>query len=107
LAGFEFWKAQLAAAGVQVAAASVDPLEKSREVAASLSFPIGYGVTRATADQLGAWWEERRNFVQPAEFIVGADGKVLLSSYSAGPLGRFEAMDVVRTANFLDALKKK
>ena len=107
MAGFEFWKAQLAAAGVQVAAASVDPLEKARELAAGLSFPLGYGVTRESATRLGAWWDERRSFMQPAEFLVGADGKVLASSYSAGPLGRFDAMDVVRTANFLDAQKKK
>jgi len=54
LAGFEFWKAQLAAAGVKVVAASVDPLDKAEAVAAGLSFPVGYGVTRAQAEQLGA-----------------------------------------------------
>jgi len=107
LAGFEFWKAQLAAKGVKVAAASVDPLDKAKEVAAALSFPLGYGVTRAQADQLGAWWEERRGIVQPAEFIVAASGKIMAATYSSGPLGRIEAMDVVRLIDFLEAQARK
>jgi peroxiredoxin len=107
LAGFEFWKAQHAAAGVKVFAASVDPIDKAKEVAAGVSFPIGYGVTREQADQLGSWWEDRRGIVQPSEFILGADGKIMLSSYSSGPLARIEPMDVVRMVNFYEAQQKK
>jgi len=107
LAGFEFWKAQLASAGAKVVAASVDPIDKAKEVAAGLSFPVGYGVTRAQADQLGSWWEERRGIVQPSEFLVGASGKILQASYSTGPIGRIEAMDVVRMINFVEAQAKK
>lgn len=107
MAGFEFWKAQLAAAGVKVFAASVDPLDKAKEVAAGLSFPVAYGVTRAQADQLGSWWEERRQIVQPSEFLVGQGGKILSATYSSGPLGRLEATDVVRMVNFLEAQAKK
>lgn len=107
MAGFEFWKAQLSAAGVKVVAASVDPLDQAKAVAAGLSFPVGYGVTRAQADQLGAWWEDRRGIVQPSEFLLGAGGKILQSSYSSGPIGRLDATDVVRMANFLDAQAKK
>ena len=107
MAGFEFWKAQHAAAGVKVFAASVDPIDKGKEVAAGVSFPIGYGVTRAQADQLGSWWEDRRGIVQPSEFILSADGKIMLSSYSSGPLARIEPMDVVRMVNFYEAQQKK
>jgi peroxiredoxin len=107
LAGFEFWKNQVAAAGAKVFAASVDPLDKAREVAAGVSFPIGYGVTRAIADQLGSWWEDRRSFIQPSEFIIGPDGKIMTSSYSSGPLGRIEPMDVIRMLNFYEAQQKK
>lgn len=105
MAGFERQKQELDALGVKVLAASVDPIDKAREVAAELSFPIGYGVTRDIADRLGSWWEARRNFIQPSEFIVGADGKVVASSYSAGPLGRFDAADVVKLIKFYDARK--
>ena len=107
MAGFEFWKGQLAAKGVQVIAASVDPLDKAKEVAAALSFPVGYGVTRAQADQLGAWWDERRGIIQPAEFIVAASGKIVAATYSSGPLGRIEPMDVVRLIDFLEAQARK
>ena len=103
MAGFEFWKAQLAGAGVKIVAASVDPIDKAKEVAAGLSFPVAYGATRAQADQLGSWWEDRRGIIQPSECILGADGKILLASYSSGPLGRIEASEVVRMANFMDA----
>ena len=86
-------------------AASVDPIDKANEVAAEVSFPIGYGVTRDDADALDSWWEERRSIIQPSEFIVGADGKVVGSSYSDGPLGRIDAADVVRLINFREAQK--
>lgn len=107
MAGFEFWKAQIAVAGAKVFAASVDPIDKAKEVAAGVSFPIGYGVTRSQADQLGSWWEDRRGIVQPSEFILGRDGKIMHASYSSGPLARLEPMDVVRMINFSEAQQKK
>jgi len=109
LAGFEKIKPELDALGVKIVAASVDPIDKAKEVAAELSFPVGYGVTRAMADQLGSWWEERRSIIQPSEFLVAADGKVRASTYSSGPIGRVEASDVVKLVNFYDkqAAQKK
>jgi peroxiredoxin len=109
LAGFEKIKPELDALGVKIVAASVDPIDKAKEVAAELSFPVGFGVTRAMADQLGAWWEERRSIIQPSEFLVAADGKVRASTYSSGPIGRVEPSDVVKLVNFYDkqAAQKK
>ena len=105
MAGFEKLKSELGALGVKVAAASVDPLDKAQIVAAEVSFPLGHGVTREMADQLGSWWEERRQIVQPSEFVLDAAGKVLASSYSDGPLGRIDAADVVRMVTRLAAPK--
>ncbi len=102
MAGFEKLKPELDALGVKIVAASVDPLDKAREVAAELSFPVAYGVTRAMADQLGAWWEDRRAIIQPSEFVVAADGKLRSSTYSSGPIGRVEAGDVVKLVTFYD-----
>lgn len=87
-------------------AASVDPLDKAQEVAADLSFPIGYGVTRDVANTLGSFWEDRRNIIQPSEFVVGADGNIMASSYSDGPLGRMDAADIVKMVNFYESMKK-
>ena len=107
MVGFEKEKAELDALGVKVIAASVDDTEKAGEVAAEVSFPVGYGVTRADADAIGAWWEERRQIIQPSEFVIGEDGKVLASSYSDGPIGRIDAADVVRMVKRLESLKQK
>ncbi len=59
-------------------------------------------MTRAMADQLGAWWEDRRNIIQPSEFIVDTQGKVRTSSYSSGPIGRVDPGDVIRLVRFYD-----
>jgi peroxiredoxin len=102
LAGFERHKNELDELGVKVVAASVDPIDKAKLVADEVSFPVGYGVTRAMADQLGSWWEERRSIIQPSEFLVAADGKVRAATYSSGPIGRVHPADVVRLVNFYD-----
>ena len=96
MVGFAKLKDELESLSALIFAASVDPIDKAREVASEVSFPIGYGVTREVASALGSWWEDRRRIIQPSEFILGADGKVLASSYSDGPLGRIDAADVVK-----------
>ena len=107
MAGFEKLRSELEALGAKIFAASVDPIDKAGEVAAEVSFAVGYGVTRAIADQLGSWWEDRRSIIQPSEFLLDAGGKVLGSSYSDGPIGRFEASDVIKVINFREAQAKK
>lgn len=107
MVGFEKLKAELAAVGARVFAASVDPIDKAGEVAAEVSFPVGYGVTRADADKLGSWWEERRSIIQPSEFVVDATGKIIASSYSDGPIGRIDAADVIKAINFREAQLRK
>ena len=107
MAGFGKERAALEAIGAKVVAASVDPLDKAKEVAAEVGFPIAYGVTREQADAIGAWWEERRGIVQPAEFLLDRDGKVLSSTYSSGPIGRVDAADVVKHINFREAQAQK
>ncbi len=105
MVGFRDARSDLDALNAKVVAASVDPLDKAKEVADEVGFPVGFGVTRAEADALGAWWEDRRQIVQPSEFLLDANGKVLASSYSDGPLGRIDAADVVRTIRRLESMK--
>jgi peroxiredoxin len=105
LVGFEKLKKDFDALGAKIVTASVDPIDKAREVAADVSFPVGYGVTREMADKLGAWWEDRRSIIQPSEFVLNVDGKVVVSSYSDGPLGRIDAADVIKLINFYESRK--
>jgi peroxiredoxin len=109
LAGFQENKQEIEALGGKIVAGSIDPLDKAKETATqlSLSYPLGYGMTRADADRLGAWWEERRGIIQPSGFIVGEDGKVKTSAYSSGPIGRMEPGDVVKVLEFYEKQAKK
>ena len=107
MAGFEERKDELAAEGISVIAASVDDLEKSLEVQADLGFPVVHGVTRDVADAIGAWWDARRDFIQPSEFILGAGGRVLSATYSTGPVGRLDAQDALSLVRILKSRSKK
>ena len=84
-------------------AASVDSKEKTAEVAAGLPFPVCFGVTRAQGDLIGAWWEERRNHIQPSEFLINGKGGVLSSTYSSSPLGRMDPVETLSLVRFLRA----
>ncbi len=105
MAGFAEQNAELEKLGVKVVAASIDPPDKAKEVADETPFPVGHSVGRATADALGSFWEERRGLIQPSEFVLDGGNKVVVSSYSDGPLGRIEGADVVRLVNFYESRK--
>ncbi len=107
MAGFEECKDELAAEGISVIAASVDDAEKTREVQAELSFPVAHGVTRDVADAIGAWWDTRRDFIQPSEFILDSSGRVLSATYSTGPVGRLDPKDALSLLKILKARSKR
>ena len=108
MVAFDNLQDELAELGVEVLAASVDMGDTSREVAEEVSFKIGEGVTRDQAKLLGAWYGDARHpeMIQPSEFVVNANGKVMMSSYSAGPLGRMNPDDLIKVINFLESLAK-
>ena len=103
MVGFAENKAELDNLGISVVAASIAPEDKSKEVADEVNFPVGEGVSREIADALGSWWEDRRSIIQPSEFILGPDNKVIASSYSDGPLGRMQADDMVKLVSFYES----
>tara|TARA_Y100001936_G_scaffold246114_1_gene289392 strand:- start:2324 stop:2659 length:336 start_codon:yes stop_codon:yes gene_type:complete len=105
LVGFENEKSTLEAEGIKVIAASVDTGDEAQQVADDVSFPVGQGVTKDQADQLGSWWEDQRSIIQPTEILLGDDGKVVASSYSAGPLGRMDAADVIKLVQLFERRK--
>ena len=108
MAGFEAAKADFEDLDFKVIAASVDDEEKADEIAAGLSFPVAHGVTRDDADKLGAWWGAAHGgIIQPSEFIVGADGKVVEATYSSGPIGRVDAADVAKLTKFREERAKQ
>ena len=108
MAAFEEKKQALADLGVKIFAASVDSEEHTAEVAQSgISFPLGHGVSRENGNALGSWWEEKRGFIQPAEFIFRRDGQIIQSSYSSGPLARTLPEDVISLLGFIISKQNK
>lgn len=107
--GFSERLDELKSLKTQVIAATAEAEEKAQEMAAkmqaSLSLPLGFGVTRAQADALGSWWEDRRQIIQPSNFVLNDKGVVLSATYSTGPIGRLEAVDAVRFIQFQEKLK--
>ncbi len=82
-------------------------MDKATDVQEELGFPIAYGVTREQADAIGAWWEDRRDIIQPSEFVLDGDGKVLSATYSTGPVGRMDAGDALKLVKFLERKRNK
>ncbi len=80
----------------------MDPLDKARETVEQhgLQFPVAWGLQQADGDRIGAAWEARRGFIQPAQFILTGAGDVMATAYADGPLGRLQADDVLRWVAF-------
>jgi len=91
---------------VSIVAGTVDSEENTLEVAEPLSFPVAYGMTRADGDTVGAWWEDRRDHIQPSEFILRGN-RVLGSTYSNSPVGRMEPAETLTLLQFIDGMAKK
>ena len=106
MAGYEEQREALADLGVQIITASIDTGEEAQKIADTINFPHAGGVTREMADQIGAWWEDRRSIIQPSEFILDADGTVRTSTYSSGPIGRISAEAALSMIKFYESQKK-
>lgn len=85
----------------------MDNQEKTAEVAADLGFPVAYGVSREQGDAMGSWWEEKRQIIQPSEFLLSGSGKVMISVYSNGPIGRMDPEETLKLVKYLNAQRAK
>lgn len=85
----------------------MDDEDKTAEVAADLSFPVAWGMSRTDGDAIGAWWEERRDHIQPSEFILRGDGRVIASTYSNSPVGRMDPAETLSLIKIIVSMAKK
>ena len=72
-----------------------------------MNFPVAHGVTREIGDRIGAWWEERRGHIQPSEFILTGEGRVMSSTYSSSPVGRMDPAEALKLLGFIAQRAKK
>ncbi len=94
----------LAELGAKVVALSVDDEATSSELIAKhgLAFPIGHSAdAEAIAEATGAFVDPDGGFLQSTGFILGPDGKVVVSVYSSGAIGRLVPDDVVGMLRYL------
>jgi hypothetical protein len=67
----------------------------------SLTLPVGYGLPlAATAATFGAFYEERRGFLQATGFVVTPDRTIAVAQYSSGPIGRLVWQDILGLVQF-------
>ena len=64
-------------------------------------------MTRADGDKIGAWWEDRRDHLQPSEFVLSRSGKVLMSAYSSSPVGRMDPGELLTLVKLMNASRAK
>ena len=113
LRSFQNGLENLSAEGVGVLAISVDPLDKAKETQkeTGATFPIAYGVpVKETAEAVGAFYNATPThtppYLQSTGFILGPDGKVLVSVYSSGAIGRLVWQDVLAIVQGAKSAKK-
>ena len=90
--------------GVRVAALSVDDEATTAELVAKhkLTFPVGFGADAATVAELtGAFANPEPAYLQSTGFVLDPDGKVVVSVYSSGAIGRLVPEDVAGLIRYL------
>ena len=88
----------LADNGIRVAALSVDDQETTAAQVAKhgLTFPVGFGAdARAVAALTGAFVNPDPVYLQSTDFVLDPAGKVIVSVYSSGAIGRLVPDDVI------------
>ncbi|HEX3541342.1 MAG TPA: peroxiredoxin family protein [Acidimicrobiales bacterium] len=104
LRAFQRASENLTQVGARVVALSVDDEATTKELIAKhgLTFPVGFGVdARAVAEATGAFVNDDPTFLQSTWFVLDPDGRVLISVYSSGAIGRLVPEDVVGLIRYL------
>ncbi|MGH7653631.1 MAG: peroxiredoxin family protein [Gemmatimonadaceae bacterium] len=108
LKSFQGGLEKLAAEGIGVISASVDSIEHARETQAKAgaTFPIAYGLpVLETAEAIGAFYDPAPShtapYIQSTGFLLSPDGRVVVSVYSSGAIGRLVWQDVLGLVGYL------
>jgi peroxiredoxin len=98
LRAFQRAHEQLTERNIDVVALSVDDLDATRELIAKhgLTFPVGHSAdAHAIAEVTGAFVNNDPVYLQSTGFVLGPDGRVIVSIYSSGAIGRLVPDDVL------------
>ena len=103
---FQRASGSLAQAGIKVAALWVDDEETTAQFTAKhgLTFPLGHSAdARAVAALTGAFVNPDPVYLQSTGFVLDPQGKVIVSVYSSGAIGRLVPDDVVGLVRYTRA----
>jgi peroxiredoxin len=104
LRAFQRAEPALGEIGARVVALSVDDEATTAELIAkhALTFPVGHGADAAAVSAAtGAFVDPGRGFLQSTGFVLDPAGKVVLSVYSSGAIGRLVPDDVIGLVRYL------
>ena len=104
LRAFQRAAESLAEVDAHVIALSVDDEATTAELVAKLglTFPVGYGAdAHAVAEVTGAFVNPEPVFLQSTGFILDPTGRVVVSVYSSGAIGRLVPEDVVGMIRYI------
>jgi peroxiredoxin len=104
LRAFERAHDKLTDAGIRVVALSVDDAATTEQLAAKLelNFPLGHSVNaREAAERTGAFVNPDPVHLQSTGFVLDPAGKVVVSVYSSGAIGRLVPEDVLGLVRYL------
>jgi peroxiredoxin len=94
----------LADVGAFVVALSVDDEATTKELVAKhgLTFPVGHSAdAHAVASATGAFVNDDPTYLQSTGFVLDPEGRVVVSVYSSGAIGRLVPEDVVGLIGYL------
>jgi peroxiredoxin len=104
LRAFQRAVGSLAETGVRVAALSVDDEPTTAELITKLglTFPVGHSAdARGIAELTGAFVNPDPVYLQSTGFVLDPAGKVVVSVYSSGAIGRLVPEDVIGLVRYL------
>lgn len=104
LRAFQRASGKLAELDIKVVALSVDDEPTTKELVDKLkaTFPIGHSAdARSLHDATGAFVNEDPVYLQSTGFVLDPSGKVLVSVYSSGAIGRLVPEDVVGMVQYV------
>ncbi len=104
LRAFQRANDSLAEAGIKVAALSVDDEPTTADLIAKhgLTFPVGHGADAAAiANLTGAFVNPDPVYLQSTGFVLSPAGKVVVSVYSSGAIGRLVPEDVLGLVRYV------
>ena len=104
LAAFQRAHESLQRVDVKVVALSVDDEATTKALSQkhNLTFPVGHNAdARAIADVTGAFVNPDPVYLQSTGFLLDPAGRVAVSVYSSGAIGRLVPADVVGTVEYL------